>query len=201
VAASILEHVSLGSTDQPTAPAPCDEVRSAASLAARHDGTLVASDRPAPVVVPLGSASHPSTWNVAQDGTLVPSGGGKATVTVRVPTAGLYQVFLGGSFRDTVEIAVDGRPAGTRTGQLSEAGQFVPFDSVRLGAGTHTVTISYSRDRLLPGRGSYAFGIGPLALGHPATDSRLLVVQPTQATSLCGRSLDWIEAVAGSANP
>jgi hypothetical protein len=198
---SILEHLSLGSTDDPDAPAPCSDVRSAAAVAAARDGTLVASVRAAPIVVLLGAASRPASWSVAQDGTLVPSGGGTATVTVRVPSAGVYRAYLGGSFRDTVAITVDGRPAGTRTGQLSESGQYVAFDSIRLGAGTHTVRISYSRDRLLPGRGSYSFGIGPLALGQPATDSRLLVVPPARATSLCGRDLDWIEAVAGSANP
>ena len=88
-----------------------------------------------------------------------------------MPAAGTYGVWLGGSFRDKVSIAVDATPVGSQTGQFSENGQAVPFGSVRLSKGLHIFTIAYARDRLRPGEGSYPFGLGPLELGSPATNA------------------------------
>ena len=196
---TILQHLSLGTPTDPVGVPACSDVKRLAGVAATAHGSLLASERPEPVVVPLSAASRPSRWTLDADGTVVPSGSGTMLVRVQVPAAGTYGVWLGGSFRDKVSIAVDTTPVGSQTGQFSESGQAVPFGSVRLSKGLHIFTISYARDRLRPGGGSYAFGFGPLELGSPATTAKLVTVTPADASSLCGKALDWIEAVAPGA--
>jgi hypothetical protein len=155
----------------------------------------VTSERPDAIIGDLSSVPRPARWEATSSGQLVPRGNGSVTITVEAPEAGSYQVWLGGSFRGTMTITVDGRPAGTRSMQLSENGQLVPFGSVLLAKGSHTVQLTYTRNRLRPGNGSYQFGFGPLYLGSPAASARLTTVAPADADSLCGKSLDWIEAV------
>ncbi|HEY4347768.1 MAG TPA: hypothetical protein VGM80_09265 [Gaiellaceae bacterium] len=193
--ATILEHLSLGTATEPDSLAPCADVERLASLASAHDGTLIASERPDAIIANLATIPHPPQWSVSPGGLLIPNGGGSFTVPIDVRAPGPYQVWLGGSFRDTVKITIDGSSVGSQTDQLSQSGQLVPFGSALLAKGPHTVRITYSRDRLRPGRGGYSFGLGPLELGEPATQARLRVVAPGAARSLCGKSLDWVEAV------
>ncbi len=194
---TILEHLSLGTSVEPDSVPACSAVKRLATVAATAHGDLVASERLDAVVVPLAAATRPPTWTLDPQGTVVPQGSGVMFVRVNVPAAGAYGVWLGGSFRDTVSISGDETKVGSKTAQLSEAGQLVPFGSVTLSKGLHVFTIVYSRDRLRPGGGSYSFGFGPLELGAPATHARLVTVAPAAAGSLCGKELDWIEAVTG----
>ncbi|HEX4520703.1 MAG TPA: hypothetical protein VH063_14065 [Gaiellaceae bacterium] len=192
---TILRHLSLGTPLEPNGIPACSDVKSLGQIAATAQGTLIASERPDAVVVPLSSASRPPNWTLDADGTVVPHGSGVLFVRVEVPATGRYGVWLGGSFRDTVSISADTAAVGSRTAQLSENGQSAPFGSVKLSKGSHVFAIAYSRNRLRPGGGSYPFGIGPLELGSPAAQAKLVTVAPADAASLCGRSLDWIEAV------
>jgi hypothetical protein len=196
---TILQHLSLGTPIEPVGVPACSDVKRLAGVAASAHGSLLASERPQALVVPLSAAARPPTWTPDPDGTVVPHGSGAMFVRVHVPAAGTYGVWLGGSFRDKVSIAVDATPVGSQTGQFSENGQAVPFGSVRLSKGLHIFTISYARDRLRPGGGSYPFGLGPLELGSPATNAALVTVAPADASSLCGKALDWVEAVSGGA--
>jgi hypothetical protein len=196
---TILQHLPLGTPTDPDGLPACSDVMRLASAAAAAHGSLLASERPQPVVVPLAAAAGPTGWTLDADGTVVPTSSGTMSVSVQVPAAGTYGVWLGGSFRDKVSISADATAVGSETGQLSESGQAVPFGSVRLSKGLHIFTISYARDRLRPGGGSYAFGFGPLELGSPAPTAKLVTVSPADAGSLCGKTLDWIEAVAPGA--
>lgn len=196
---TILQHLSLGTPTEPISVPACSDVKRLAVVAATAHGSLLASERPQALVVPLSTAARPPTWTPDPDGTVVPHRSGVMFVRVHMPAAGTYGVWLGGSFRDKVSIGVDTTPVGSQTGQFSESGQAVPFGSVRLSKGLHIFTISYTRDRLRPGGGSYPFGLGPLELGSPATTAKLVTVTPADASSLCGKQLDWIEAVTESA--
>jgi hypothetical protein len=63
------------------------------------------------------------------------------------------------------------------------------------GAGRHTVAISYSSDGITPGVVEEApLPIGPLAVAADVTP-RLLNVPRSRAQTLCGRRLDWVEAL------
>ena len=45
------------------------------------------------------------------------------------------------------------------------------------------------------GPGEPPYGAGPIVLSRVPSDLAVTYVSPARARSLCGRSLDWIEAV------
>jgi hypothetical protein len=77
---------------------------------------------------------------------------------------------------------------------LNETSQWTPFGSLQLGPGSHTVTLRYGGSELAPGTGAGPFALGPLALSLDQPE-QLVSVAATNARSLCGRTLDWVEAV------
>jgi hypothetical protein len=80
-------------------------------------------------------------------------------------------------------------------GSSSWSGQYLPFGTTRLGAGRHTVAISYRSDGITPGVvGEAPLPLGPLAVAADVTP-RLLNVPRSRAQTLCGRRLDWVEAL------
>jgi hypothetical protein len=193
---TILEHLSLGDEQQPVAVPSCADVRRLGALAAGRNGTLVAAERAPAQTVDLTHSTYPPAWQAGAGGTLLPHGAGTASMTIAVPGGGRYGFWVGGSFRDHLTLTVDGRSLGSATGQLNEPAQLTPLGATRLTAGEHRVELHYSGPGLRPGSRSYQFAFGPLEVGLPASDAHLADVPPSDASSLCGRSLDWIEAVA-----
>ena len=168
----------MGDPLDPAAVPPCDEVLRLAR-AAGSGGRLAAVERPA-VVVAQASRSTGDAETVE--------------ASVDVPAAGRYGIWLGGSFRDALEVSVDGRRASSLRHQLNNQGQYTPLGEASLSAGRHTVTLRFSGADLRPGSGGPPFGIGPLVLSTATADSPVTVVTPANARSLCGRRLDWVEA-------
>jgi hypothetical protein len=72
------------------------------------------------------------------------------------------------------------------------AGRLGP-GSVRLAAGQHLVRIRYETGGWHPGSGGTPYSFGPVALSR--VDAREPVETVSQPRSLCGRRLDWIEAL------
>jgi hypothetical protein len=174
----------------------CAQVHALAALASRRGGRLVASERRPALFAELGDFVLPHSWQAQPDGTIHPLGSGSEVVEIAISQRGEYGFWLGGSFRDTMRIAVDGVAVGSQTDQLSESDQLVPFGTVLMSAGEHRVELSYSRSALRPGSGGYSpFSFGPLEIGQSAASAKLLELSPSSALSLCGRSLDWVEAV------
>jgi hypothetical protein len=102
---------------------------------------------------------------------------------------------VGGSFLGLVEASVDGRPTGAARHQLEWSGQFVDLGTARLGRGRHTVTLRYRAGGWRPGsHGVAPFPLGPLAVAQD-DPRRVITVAPSDARSLCGRRLDWVEAL------
>jgi hypothetical protein len=169
----VLSDLPLGSDTQPGAPAPCAKVRALARSASAAGGTLAAVPRE-----PVIDAS---------------SG------VVDVPARARYAAWVGGSFRGTVELLVDGRRIAGARHQLNNAGQYTPLGSVVLAPGRHDVVLRAGGADLHPGSGGPMLlaGPGPVLLSRDSDDATPVVVDPAQATSLCGRRLDWVEAVAG----
>jgi hypothetical protein len=115
----------------------------------------------------------------------------------QVPRSGRYGVWLGGTFRSRLAIAIDGKRVGTRRHELNWPWQMTPFASVDVGAGSHRVTVDYSGPGLRPGSGGEPpTGTGPLVLGRTAGNLPVTYVAPSRAQTLCGKSLDWIEALS-----
>jgi hypothetical protein len=195
-AARVLEHLPLGTGTAPASVPKCADVRRLGAVAAQAGGRLVAAERPQPQLADLGESERPEDWVAGPGGTLIPTGTGSLRRTFSVPHGGRYGFWVGGSFRDRVSLLVDGRPVGSARHQLQSAAQSTPLGSARLASGTHMVELRDDGPGLRPGSRGDSFVLGPLAIGVPAADARLVTVAPAAAGALCGRSLDWVEAVA-----
>ncbi len=191
---AILEHLSLGSATQPAAQPNCRDVLRLSRLAGNR-GELAAVERPPVVDVDLSHASYPSGWTVGQSGELIPAGAGTVHASIDVPARGRYGFWLGGSFRDRLELAVDGRVVSAMRHQLNYAGQYTPLGTTGLIPGEHRVEIRYGGPDLHPGSGGPQFAIGPLVASTATADVPVSYVHPSDARSLCGRNLDWVEAL------
>jgi hypothetical protein len=193
----VLEHLALGDNLHVAAPAPCADVERLAAVAQADGGRLAAAPTGNAVFMPLGTLARPVSWQSGgSSDSVVPDGPGTVEGTITVPHAGRYDVWLGGSFQRDVAISVDGRPLGSRRIQLNNSGQWTPFGSLVLGRGLHAVTLRYGGSELLPGSGAPAFALGPVAFSLAGGDYPVVYSDPSQAAALCGRSLDWIEAVS-----
>jgi hypothetical protein len=192
----IIEHMPLGSPLQPVATPPCSDVLRLARLAAAGGGVLATVMRPPATVVELSRASYPATWQASDDPNIVvPTGPGRLEVDVNLTGAGRFALWLGGSFRGHLELAVDGTAVWSARHQLSTFGEYTPLGEVRLPAGVHRLTLRYGGADLHPGSAGGAFPLGPLVLSQGDADRPVTYVQPANARVLCRKSLDWVEAL------
>jgi hypothetical protein len=182
-------HVSLGTPLEPGAPLPCRRARAAA---ARHS-TLVAAPVVNPVLVALTDSRIPDDWRVGDEAR--PRSDGRATITTRIPQAGTWRVWVGGSVLGKLEVRLDGQEVGSVRHQLDASVGWMRFDAQRLDAGSHEVTLDYERG-WGAGRGSAdnQMPLGPVALS--LEDQPPLVRVPAERVQrLCdGRVYDWVEA-------
>jgi hypothetical protein len=187
----------------PAAVPACPEVR-ALGREARHDGaTLLAYERANPIVLRGTDTSWPGTWNSsgAAEGSITPTTPGTAYAHVSIPTGPhRYQLWLGGSFTRGFAVAVDGHAIGSVSDQQNPygAGYNEVGPSLVLGAGVHTIAVTYPQPTLAPGgdEDEDYTSLAEIALAPLDSPSKLLSVTPAHASELCGRSLDWIEIVA-----
>lgn len=192
--AAIADHLSLGNFEDPGAVPACAEVESLAGAG----GTLVAAERFPNVVVSLSESEHPASWLPTEAGSpdLVPHGSGTATLEAEVEQPGRYGFYLQGSVRNRLTLYVDGKEVGSVDQQLNEAKQFLYFGQASLSAGAHDVELVLDGQTLGPGSGGPPEPIGPLVLSPAsAEDPRLLRVPSSRASALCGKRLDWVEAL------
>jgi hypothetical protein len=190
------ERLGLGGGIDPTARPRCGQVL---ALAAGAEGVLVAAARPDPIVATFRPAPPGAGWPaLASARAALPSGEGALGAVARVRSAGRYEVWLGGSVRPELELAIDGEPIGEVRHELNNAGQYVRLGETELDPDEHELTLRFGGADLGPGSGGTS-SIGPLVLAPagPGTDARLVEVAPGQARRLCGRQWDWIEAVTG----
>jgi hypothetical protein len=195
----ILDHVPLGNDLQPAAASSCGDVLRLAGLATRGGGRLATVVRPPVSVVELGPTSHSSTWQAfsGNPDVVYPSRSGTLETSVTVPTTGHYGVWLGGSFRRRLQVSIDGRRLAGAHHQLTHLGVDTPLGDIDLRQGSHDVALKYSASDLSPGSGGAPFPMGPLVLSRDTAELPVTYVEPGTARSLCGRSLDWVEAVSG----
>lgn len=191
-AANLIVHKPLGSGFQPATVPNCAVVQSVASRAG--DGKVVAAEREPNAVAEL--TDYPQDWVPDPvNKTLTPVSNGTATGSVTVPKSGRYHVWVGGSARGKVSVKIGEQEAGSARGLLNNNAQFISLDDLDVEAGTLPVSLTYEKGSdLRPATGGYPFGIGPVIL-EPVADPKVVTVSPADAQRLCGRSLDWIEAV------
>jgi len=123
---------------------------------------------------------------------VIPTRPGTAALTIRLGREGRYRLWAGGSVRGTLSARVDGTELGRVSAQLQNAGQWLDLGSTAFAAGPHRVTLTLELPALSPGTGGAGFPLGPLLL-QPQPGTRLAA--PSKASALCGRTLDWVEAL------
>jgi hypothetical protein len=179
-AATIAAHLPLGGDLDPAAVPSCAAVLRLAALP--RVSRLVAAVQP-PVATSAAALDPDRSRTI--DTSLTVAGAGRATL------------WLGGSFPGSVSAAIDGRRIGSDRHELEWPGGFVPLGDVILRPGAHRVELRYAVGGLRPGAaGASPFGAGPIVLTSDRA-ARLVSARRTDARSLCGRRLDWVEALSG----
>jgi hypothetical protein len=177
VGRTILEHLSLGDQRQPGAVPRCAGVLRLAREARAVSGSLVTATRPPAIPVATPSLSR------------------TVTTKVTVPEAGRYTAWLAGDWFGRASVSVDGREVGAKRAELNWPGLYTDLGSFELGPGPHSVALSYDTGGWHPGSGGAPFSFGPLALSREDAREPMLRVAPSEARTLCGRRLDWVQAV------
>jgi hypothetical protein len=193
----VAELFPLGSFEDPGAEPECSLLQEAAGLAG-PEGTVAAAERRPNASASLSESEHPADWTPTEAGSpdLVPHGAGLAIVNVTVPAAGRYGVYLQGSIRNRLHAYVEGHEVGSVAQQLNGNRQFLYFGNVPLSAGVHEFELELEGQSLGPGSGGPPEPIGPLVLGPLRNeDPPVREVASADAESLCGRDLDWVEAL------
>jgi hypothetical protein len=194
----VLDRLPLGARTDATGIPRCRRVLALANRARASGpkGTLaVARHMPIKIAL-LPSGTFSRSWEPTGVAALTPHGPGNAELSIETRTAGRYGFWIGGSFRGALELRVDGRPASRHRHWLSHTGPYQPLGEMQLGPGPHQVTLRYSEGDLHPGSGGRPFPLGPLLVGQGSAERAISFVAPADALSLCGRRLDWVEAVA-----
>jgi hypothetical protein len=168
---AILRHVPLGNTSQAAAAAPCSVVKALR-------GTLLAAAT-RPQAIGLG--------NPPLDGTQL--------LQVKVPVDGVYTAWLGGDWFGNASISIDGHEVGSLREELNWPGLYTDLGSTPLAAGSHLVRLTYRPGGWHPGSGGKPFAFGPAALSMVDRGEAVIHAAPAHAASLCGRRLDWLEAL------
>jgi hypothetical protein len=97
-------------------------------------------------------------------------------------------------------LQIDGIRVGSERGHLDRPQQLTELGRVALRPGTHSVTLRYSEGGFPPGSSGTPFAMGPIVLSQAeAPGATVELEEPSEAASLCGRELDWIEALPGPA--
>jgi hypothetical protein len=216
---TLLEHVPLGesnvlpycgnaqnaparelcSTD-PVAVPPCAQLKHLAGQALGEHAQLLAYQRPRPIVLRGDEVRWPGAWLHDQASrTLTATTPGDAVGQIVLSSPQRYGLWLDGTFSRGFEVSVDGRSLGRVKDELSGFGAYVHIADLFLGAGTHTVTLTYPHANLTPGSGENELTtISAITLQPQTPRSELIEVAPQQYSRLCGRTLDWIELVGSS---
>ena len=215
----VVEHMPLGGDENPAGVPFCTTVHSLAQEAG-PGGRLAAVRRGPVAVVPTTRISYPASWTNPLGRSLppIPVTSGTMTARVRVPRRGTYDVWLGGSIRPKADLFIDGREIGSVRHELEQTGSFTELGTASLAPGRHTIAIRFHGSDLHPGSEPVElpsdlsaqasgpsvslvrpYALGPLALSDqdPAT-SKISYFSPHQASRLCGRPWDWIEALPRS---
>ena len=193
--ANVINHLPLGSADDPGGVLPCREI---VRLTQDPGTTALAYVPRDPVVrIALAGAPLPPGWapSIQFPDIAYLGRAGQMELTVTIARSGRYEAWVGNSFRSLLEILVDGHDLGGVRQGLNVLGAYTPFGSIELAPGHHLVTVRYSGPDWHPGSGGNPPPTGPLVLADQTADQPVLFTARSSARTLCGRRLDWVEAV------
>lgn len=197
-AATVVEHLSLGDRFHAAAVPRCADVLRLAREAGAN-GRLAAVYRPANVAVNLDGSAPGAPGRFGETTALdYPDGAQTIPVEITVPAAGTYEIGIDGTILSRLELSVGSRRVGAVRHRLNWPSEYNPLATVRLAKGRNLLTVRYDGPDIHPGSAGAGtgFGLGPLIVGRadPAALS-VTYVRTGQARSLCGKSLDWVEAL------
>jgi hypothetical protein len=161
-------------------------------------GSVATVERPPTRTFALSRGRHPGDWRTDRDDLSVirPFSQGTLEGAVKVPAAGRYGAWLGGTFKSGLRLEIDGKRVAEKRHRLNQPGNFEPMGEVELTPGTHRLSIHYDGADLHPGSGGQPYRMGPLVLGTTtAADRPVVRIPASRARTLCGKRLDWIEAI------
>ena len=194
---ALIRHASLGDGRTPYADARCSVVRSIADDARAEGGRIAYAELP-PVrmIVPAETALPPGWFPDTLDPALLQvRGQGLIEDSVRLPHDGEWTIWVEGSLKRDWRVLVDGREVGTLRRGLEPRLGAHEVATVSLPAGRHVVTLQRPGGDIGPGNGGYE-QLGPVVFAPPEFSERPAeTIDPSAWRSLCGRSLDWVEAV------
>jgi hypothetical protein len=193
--APIVDHLPIGDYFQPAAKPRCRDVLNLARKA--RGGHLVAATRPAVIIAPLGRLPHSAGLFPVQGDqtTLVPHRKGWVQFSAQARSPHLTDFWMRGSFQPITKLSLDGKLIGKAREELNYAGEYHYFGRALVSKGTHRLRLDYGGADLHPGSAARGFPIGPIDLTEADSKETLMSVPPEKARSLCGKTLDWVEAV------
>jgi len=197
-APAIVEHLSLGDRFHAAAVPNCADVLRLAKEAG-PGGRLATVLRPANIAVNLDGSAPGAARDFGETlGLVYPTGQATYTLDLRIPASGVYEIGVDGDFLSALELFVGTKRVADARHELNWPSEYNPLAVVRLPKGDVRLTLRYDGPDIHPGSAGpgTGFGLGPLVVGRadPA-GIPVTYVKPAQARTLCGRSLDWIEAV------
>lgn len=193
----IVQRLGLGEFPQAAAAPSCGEVIGLAALTG-PGGRLAAVPRRPNLIVSLSEGRYPSTWapTAPDSRDLVPGGPGTVRIAADVEPTGTYDLFVQGSVRNPLRLEIDDVEVGASGYQLNPNRQFLDLGRARIRAGRHVFDLTLDGQSLAPGSGGPPEPIGPLVLSPVRAEAAPALELPaSRARELCGRVLDWVEAV------
>jgi hypothetical protein len=195
-----LEHLGLNGDGDPTGVARCADVRRLGRFAASQHASLVAATRPGILIDNLQTVQLSPGWPHMGDGSVLLSGPGRLNASVRVPSSGVWNIWLRGDIDRPLTVQVDSQNIGTVGYQTGGIGNYALPVQVRLAAGRHNVSLFRGGGSLHPGDGGRT-GLRRIVL-EPASERETLQTVPAASwRDLCRRKLDWIEVGASRSRP
>jgi hypothetical protein len=194
-----MKHVPLGDGyQQPVGAIQCKAAKSLAAQAKRGHAQLRYASRSPNAYANLATAALSPLASLTEDAELEPqiSTNGPATITtsITVPTAGRYQLWLGGLVGRPVSATIDGKAAGSVSYQTAGDGNTMYVDTVSLKAGPHTVVLTQSGGGIEAGNRIVASIDGVYLTRQDNVNEKVKTIAPSQWKTLCGRQdLDWVE--------
>ena len=181
----------------PAAIPTCSSIQALGTVAAKDGAQLVAYERSDPIVIRGDDMLWPGLWgHDLSRHVLIPHTPGTAVAHIQVASTQNYKLSIAGVFTRGFDVSVDGKSLGLVANEISDINGYVPVATIHLTAGVHTFKFIYPTAGIGPGAGDNTFTeLDEVALQPESPAPQMLTVPASQAASLCGKSLDWIELV------
>jgi hypothetical protein len=126
---------------------------------------------------------------------------GEMTLPVEVPAGGRWRIWLKGEFGREVSVSVDGQPVGGVSGESGNDGNYAPPLEADLTAGKHKLELTRGGGSPAPGDHTPSRLVAVVLEPESAGEApEVETVPPSRWRDLCGRNLDWIEALRPSSS-